>query len=269
MKTFATLIVALTLTMSVANAQTATTTSTTTTTTASAPATPASCEIIKILQGGVIEVGKEPISFVLKTKGCEEIKEVSANGLEFTDLAFKPGRVTAKVKATTSSSETVGFKLVDKDGVETESGDSVFILVLGADVIHVKTIADKAAAAAAMTSKKVKILESRVEVVSNTRPTRDEIAVAISPLKAEILARPTNAQVVAFVAPYETRIADLEGKVNALAQATRTLAEGQAALGNTRRGIFRKKLNAEVAERAEQIRDAFAPAPTTVTTNNK
>jgi len=255
------LAIVLTLTMSVANAQNGPTT-------VAAVTTPtASCEIVSILKGGVLEVGKEPISFALKTKGCEtEISSISANGLEFTDLAFKPGRVTAKVKVTDKSiTGTAGFKLVDKDDNETESPDSVYLLVLGPTV---KTIADKAMAVNALTSKKVRALETKVETVSVTRPTRDEVAMAIAPLKKEIMARPTNSEVVAFVSPFEARIATLESKVDALAQATIALAEGEVALGNTRRGIFRRKLNPQVAEMAEQIRQAFMPAPAPVIAAN-
>ncbi|OGJ14146.1 hypothetical protein A2585_02095 [Candidatus Nomurabacteria bacterium RIFOXYD1_FULL_39_12] len=261
MKTITTLVAALALTLT-ANAQTATTNNAAT---AAATATTPTCEVVKILKGGVLEVGKEPIPFTLKTKGCEEIREISADGLEFTEIQYKNNRVSAQVKATNKPlSGTASFKLVDKDSNETESPDTVYIFVLNAADAHIKAVADKAAAAAAATSKKIVALATKVEKVSTTRPTRDEVAMAIAPLKKEIMARPTNSEVVAFVSPYEARIATLESKVNALAQATIALAEGEVALGNTRRGIFRRKLNPQVAEMAKQIRDAFAPAPAPV-----
>jgi len=211
-------------------------------------------------------MGKDLTPFVVKTKGCEaEISSISANGLEFSDIEFKSGRLTAKVKATTTSSGAVSFKLVDKDGAETESPNSIFLLVLDAADVHVKTIADKAATTGAVTFKRVKALESRVETVSTTRPTRDEVATAIAPLQKRI------ADLEKVVVTLQGEVETTNGRIAALGAATAILAEGQVNLGNTqvKKGFWGKKpLNPEVAAASRQIREAFLPSPSPVVAVN-
>lgn len=252
MKTFAALVVVLVLALN-ANAQTPATTAA-----AAAPTTTPTCEILKVLKGEVVEAGKDFVPFVVKTKGCEtEIKELVADGLEFSDLAFKPGRITAKVKATTTASTgTTSFKLVDKDDNETKSPDSVFLLILDASDSYVKAVADKAMSATAVTSKKVAALETKVETVSTSRPTRDEVISAISPLQARIT------ELEKVVGSMKEELTMANNRVASLGAATASLADNQATLANTKvkKGFWGKKpLNPEAAAEAERVKaDIFS-----------
>ena len=224
--------------------------------------TPSECTIRSISSGSVIVKEQDPAEMKIFVRNCTDVKSVTAatTGVTFTDVTQKGNIVTAKVTAdVTTLTGPTSFKLTLADGNETVSPDAVYLLVLDPATAVVRK---DATVAISKVSKKVVVLESRIENVSVSRPTRDELMASISPLQGRI------ADLEKVVVSLQGEVETANNRVAALAVATTTLADGQVALGQTEvKKTFwggKKPLNPKVAGAAEQIRDAFAPPPSVV-----
>lgn len=234
----------------------------------------AECVIKSISTGSVIvKEQKTPADFSLTLAGCEkEVKalQAGAKGVNFTDVKSEKGTVTAKVTADASAQTGPALIRVQfADGTHVTSAKNIFALILDPQAAAIRKDAIAAKTEAASVRKEVKAVEfkvSKLDAAIASRPTANEI----------------NSLVAQAVAPYQARVAQLEQQLGEmrstqshfaerlalLSKATELLAQGQSTLASKRVGLFRRPLNASVAQAADSVREAVSTEEVLAARNN-